>query len=78
VWIRDEFLDYPRAHPWLVVHGHTALPEPAHFGNRVDLDGGAGYGRPLHAAVFEGRKAWLLGEHGRRPLRPGFHIPDLD
>ena len=74
VWIRDDFLDYPRPHPWLVVHGHTALPEPAHFGNRVDLDGGAAYGNPLAAAVFEGREAFLLGPDGRRPLRPGFSI----
>ena len=78
VWIRDEFLDDPRPHPWLVVHGHTALPEPAHFGNRVDLDGGAAYGRPLVAAVFEGRQAFLLGENGRRRLRPGVHFSAFD
>lgn len=74
VWIRDGFLDDPRPHPWLVVHGHTALPEPAHFGNRVDLDGGAAYGNPLAAAVFEGRDVWLLDERGRRPLRPAFGL----
>jgi serine/threonine protein phosphatase 1 len=72
VWIRDGFLEYTRPHPWLVVHGHTALPEPAHFGNRVDLDGGAAYGNPLAAAVFEGRDVWLLEKHGRKPLRPTF------
>ncbi len=69
VWIRDGFLEYARPHPWLVVHGHTALPEPAHFGNRVDLDGGAAFGNPLAAAVFEGREVWLLNQTGRRPLR---------
>ncbi len=74
VWIRDDFLDDPRRHPWLVVHGHTALPEPAHFGNRVDLDGGAAYGNPLAAAVFEGREAWLLEPEGRRPLKPPFWL----
>lgn len=72
VWIREGFLDYPRPHRWLVVHGHTALPEPAHFGNRVDLDGGAAYGNRLAAAVFEGRHVWLLGEGGRRRLSPPF------
>jgi serine/threonine protein phosphatase 1 len=61
-----------------VGHGHTAQPAPAHFGNRVDLDGGAAYGRPLAAAVFEGREAWLLGEGGRRPLRPAFHTSLFD
>lgn len=70
IWIRDGFLDHPDPHPWLVVHGHTALEHPAHFGNRIDLDGGAGYGRPIHPAVFEGTECWLLTERGRVPLRP--------
>ncbi len=70
VWIRDPFLTYTDPHPWLVVHGHTALDFPQHFGNRIDLDGGAGYGRPIHPAVFEGRDCWLLGDQGRTPLLP--------
>ena len=74
IWIRDEFLEDRRPHPWLVVHGHTPLPEPAHFGNRVGLDAGAAFGGPLAAAVFEGRDAWLLEEGGRRPLRPLFGL----
>ncbi len=70
MWIRDGFLDHMAPHPWLVVHGHTALDMPAHFGNRIDLDGGAGYGRPLWPAVFEGQDCWLLSDRGRVPLRP--------
>ena len=70
IWIRDPFLDDPRPHPWLVVHGHTALEHPQHFGNRIDLDGGGGYGRPVHPAVFEGRDCWLLTDKGRVPLTP--------
>ncbi len=70
VWIRDPFLKFAAAHPWLVVHGHTALEMPFHFGNRIDLDGGAGYGRPLYPAVFQGRDCWLLTEGGRIPLVP--------
>ncbi len=70
VWIRDDFLFDDSDHGWLVVHGHTALEHPTHFGNRVDLDAGAGYGRPLAVAVFEGRKCWLLSETGRIPLLP--------
>lgn len=69
IWIRGPFLDHPDPHPWLVVHGHTALERPQHFGNRIDLDGGAGYGRPLRAAAFDGRGCWLLTERGREPLR---------
>jgi len=70
IWIRDPFLSHIDPHPWLVVHGHTALDHPRHFGNRIDLDGGAGYGRPIHPAVFEGRDCWLLSEQGRVPLLP--------
>ena len=70
MWIRAGFLDHPGPHPWLVVHGHTVLDHPTHFGNRIGLDGGAGYGRPLWAAVFEGRDGWLLTDTGRVPLTP--------
>lgn len=71
MWIRDGFLDDPRNHGRLVVHGHTPVPEAEHRGNRVNLDSGAGYGRALTAAVFEGREVWVLdGDRGRMPLRP--------
>ncbi|MGH1453979.1 MAG: metallophosphoesterase [Paracoccaceae bacterium] len=70
VWIREPFLSHPDPHPWLVVHGHTALPNATHFGNRIDLDGGAAYGRPLVPAVFEDGKVWTLGPKGRVSLAP--------
>lgn len=70
VWIRGEFLNDTRVHPWLIVHGHTPIDTATHYGNRVNLDTGAGYGAPLTAAVFEGRNAWVLSDHGRVPLTP--------
>ncbi len=70
IWIRQGFLDHGGSFGRLVVHGHTALDHPEHAGNRVNLDGGAGYFRPLHAAVFEGRDCWLLTDKGREALRP--------
>lgn len=70
LWIRGPFLDHPHPHPLLVVHGHTALDAPAHYGNRINLDGGAGYGRPLAVAVFEQGRVWTLEADGRRPLVP--------
>lgn len=70
MWIREPFLSDRRDHGKLIVHGHTPEDQPAHYGNRVDLDGGAGWGRALHVAVFEGREASLLTETGRVPLRP--------
>lgn len=70
LWIRDPFEDDPRDLGALIVHGHTPLDRATHFGNHVNLDSGAGWGRPLSAAVFEGRDCWLLTEDGRVPLRP--------
>lgn len=70
IWIRQAFLHYQQPHPWLVVHGHTPGQQPEHHGNRVNLDSGAGYGRPLTVAVFEGTRAWVLTEQGRQPLCP--------
>ncbi len=70
IWIRDDFLKNTEEFGKLIVHGHTALDHPQHHGNRVNLDGGAGYGRPLVPAVFEGRDCWLLTDNGRTPLKP--------
>lgn len=69
IWIRNEFHDYLKPHPKLIVHGHTPVKEACHYGNRINLDTGAGYGNPLTAAVFEGAKCWLLGENGREALK---------
>ena len=68
VWIREPFLTDTTDHGPLIVHGHTVVEEPTHYGNRIALDTGAGYGKPLTAAVFEGRKAWVLTDEGRVPL----------
>lgn len=70
MWIRAEFLEDTRVHPWLVVHGHSAVDVAEHRSNRVNLDSGAGYGRPITAAVFEGTTVWTLEETGRQLLRP--------
>lgn len=70
VWIRKGFLEDTRDHGALIVHGHTALPEATHYGNRLDLDSSAAYGGPLSAAVIIGRDAWLLTETGRQALVP--------
>ena len=70
MWIRGEFLEDPRPHPWLVVHGHSAVEIAEHRGNRVNLDSGAGYDRPITAAVFENGGVWTLDAFGRMPLEP--------
>lgn len=71
LWIRGEFHDHIQAHPKVIVHGHTPIDTATHYGNRVNLDTGAGYGAPLTAAVFEGTQGWLLTDAGRVPLTQG-------
>ena len=68
VWIRHEFLDDPRDHGALIVHGHTAIDTPTQYGNRVNIDSSAAYGGPLSAVVLEGRSAHLLTATGRVDL----------
>lgn len=65
IWIRGDFLDDTTDHGRLVVHGHTALQGPVAYPNRVNLDGGAGFGRPLSTAVLLGREVFVLGGGGR-------------
>ena len=70
VWIREPFLSDTRDHGALVVHGHTAIDLATHYGNRLNIDSGAAYGRPLSAVVVEGREAWELTDTGRVALTP--------
>ncbi len=70
VWIREPFLTDPRDHGPLVVHGHTAIGQATHYGNRVNLDSSMAFGGHLTVAVFEGRDAWVLTDDGRVPLLP--------
>jgi serine/threonine protein phosphatase 1 len=68
LWIRAPFLDDPRDHGALIVHGHTALDRPIHYGNRLNIDSGAAYGGPLSAVVIEGRQVFHLTPSGRTAL----------
>lgn len=70
VWIRKEFHAHTAPFPKLIVHGHSPVDRATHYGNRVNLDSGAGYGDPVSVAVFEGRMVWNLTAMGREPLEP--------
>lgn len=70
LWIRKPFHDFTTPHPKLIVHGHTPINTATHYGNRINLDTGAGYGKALTAAAFKGDKAWTLTQQGRKPLLP--------
>lgn len=66
LWIRQEFHADRRDHGAVVVHGHTPVDEPEQYHNRVNLDTGAGYGRPLTVAVFDGDEMFRLTAKGRQ------------
>lgn len=68
IWIREPFLDDPRDYGKLIVHGHTARNYPESYPNRINLDGGAGFGNPLIPAVYEGGAWYLLTAKGREPF----------
>ncbi len=70
LWIRHEFLDDPRDHGGLIVHGHTPVDAVTHYGNRLNLDTGAGYGRALSTVVIEDGAVWQLTGSGRQPILP--------
>lgn len=70
IWIRDGWLDHEGPLDRMYVHGHTALDFPEHHGNRINLDGGCAYGRPLVPCGFDGTAWFTLDDTGRSPLRP--------
>ena len=70
VWIREGWIDSTDPLPFPVVHGHTAIDAPAHYGHRINLDGGAGLGRALVPAVLDQGEWFTLDETGRTPLTP--------
>lgn len=70
LWIREPFLSYRGDFGAMVVHGHTALDQPVNYGNRVNIDSGAGYDGPLTAIVVEGRDVYVLTDKGRVALAP--------
>ena len=70
IWIRKDFLEDSRDHGALIIHGHTAIDRPTHYGNRVNIDSSVAYGGPLSAIVIEGRAVFQITSEGRRPLLP--------
>ena len=70
LWIRKPFHDDRRDHGVLVVHGHTPIRQPTHYGNRVNIDSGAGHDGPLTAIRLDAQGVWVLGDGAPRPLRP--------
>lgn len=70
VWIRSGFLEVTAPHEALIVHGHTAIDTPTHYGNRLNVDSSAAYGGPLSAVAIEGADVFLLTRKGRVRVTP--------
>ncbi len=70
LWIRKPFHASTADHGALIVHGHTPVERVAHYGNRVNIDTGAGFGQALSAVVIEDLDLWLLTPAGRVPIVP--------
>ncbi len=68
-WIRGEFHNDATDHGPLIIHGHTPVDQVTHYGNRVNIDTGAGHGKALSTVVIEGRDVWLLTHEGRQPAQ---------
>ena len=59
-WIRQPFLDDPRDHGFVVVHGHTVTGAVDRRPNRIGIDTGAYASGMLTALALEGDSTWLL------------------
>jgi len=59
-WIRDEFLNYEKPHPYVVVHGHSIREDVEHKFNRIGIDTGAYLTGRLTAVGLEGKDSWFL------------------
>ncbi len=75
LWIRDDFLWHLGDHEALIVHGHTPVDEPTHYGNRVNIDTGAGWGNPLIPVVFDDGQCFALRAEGRELMKAPRHRP---
>jgi serine/threonine protein phosphatase 1 len=60
LWIRHEFLDSPRDHGKLIVHGHTPVPHPDIRRNRINIDTGAWRTGTLTCIAIEGPTILVL------------------
>ncbi len=62
LWIREPFLNFDGKLERLIVHGHTPVETgPDVRSNRVNIDTGAVFGRPLTAAIFQDEHAMPVG-----------------
>ena len=59
-WIREPFLDHAGDHGFVVVHGHTIVPDVVEAHNRIAIDTGAYRSGRLTALVIDGEERRYL------------------
>ncbi len=64
-WIREPFLEFEGAHPYMIVHGHSIREDVERRDNRIGIDTGAYATGRLTALGLEGTEHWVL-ETGER------------
>jgi serine/threonine protein phosphatase 1 len=67
-WIRAPFLTDDKEHEFVVVHGHTIVPEVEERRNRIGIDTGAYRSGVLTALVIEEKRRWLISTANRSEL----------
>ncbi len=65
LWIREEFLDDPRDHGAVVVHGHTISSKVELRANRIGVDTGAYASGVLSAVYLEDARVDVIATGGR-------------
>lgn len=70
-WIREEFLEVEYDHGFIIVHGHSIVPEPAIGLTKISIDTGAYAGGELTALGMEDEELWSVGVNaeGGRVIR---------
>ena len=63
-WIRDPFLSDAKEHGFVVVHGHTIVPEVDERPNRIAIDTGAYHSGVLTALGIEEEQRWFIATGG--------------
>ena len=63
-WIRSPFLEHPRSHGMMVVHGHTITESVDERANRIGIDTGAYRNGRLTALGLEAGERWVLDTAG--------------
>ncbi len=66
-WIRGPFLDHQGDHGFVVVHGHTIVPEVVETENRIAIDTGAYRTGRLTALVIDGPERSYLTAVAQEP-----------